>query len=308
MRKICYCCGEELKEENSFWHKKCIKKFFGCNSIPCLDFSALNDELENQAIALLKSKKNITGVQSKLSLGLSKEKDRLSVVDYPLGYIIKPETENFNDIARAEFLNMQMAKACHIETVPNGLIKSKDGSYFYITKRIDRNDGNKIHMEDFCQLSELQTERKYSGSYERLGKSIRAYSDHGTKDLSDYFYLLLFNYVSCNSDMHLKNFSLIEAEENYLSPAYDLLPVNIIYPKDKDEVALSLNGKKRNLVKNDFIELGISIGLNEKVIMNLINEIKKYEDVFVGLINDSLITDEHKEAYVKELKRRINKL
>lgn len=308
MKNICYCCGKQLNEENTYWHKKCIKNFFGTNNIPTIDFSSINDELAKQALVLLSSKKNITGVQSKLSLGLSKNKDRLTVVDYPLGYIIKPETETFIDIARAEFLNMLMAKSCHIDTVPNGLIKNKDGSYVYITKRIDRDNGNKIHMEDFCQLSMLQTERKYSGSYERVGKLIKQYSTHGNKDLSDYFYLLLFNYVSCNSDMHLKNFSLIEKEDIYLSPFYDLLPVNIIYPKDKEEVALTLNGKKKNITRNDFIKLGFNIGLNDKVITNLINEIKKYKDIFIDLINDSLITKEHKEEYIKELTRRMDLL
>lgn len=308
MKNICCCCGKPLNEENTYWHKKCIQNFFGTNTIPMIDFSSMNEELEKQALVLLSSKKNITGVQSKLSLGLSKNKDKLTVVDYPLGYIIKPETETFKDIARAEYLNMLMAKACHIDVVPNGLIKACDGSYVYITKRIDRTGKTKIHMEDFCQLSGLQTERKYSGSYERLGKLIKQYSNHGNKDLSDYFYILLFNYVSCNSDMHLKNFSLIEEDENYLAPFYDLLPVNIIYPKDKDEVALTLNGKKKNLKRNDFVKLGAEIGLNDKVVTNLIDEIKKYKETFIELINDSLITDKHKKEYIKELTRRIELL
>lgn len=299
----CLCCNKELKENEVYWHKKCIKSFFGTSNIPNID--NIKEDLSNKAYELLSNKKNITGVQTKLSLGLSKQKDKLTVFDYPLGYIIKPETNEFNDIARVEYLTMLMAKECKINTVPFGLIKQND-NYVYITKRIDRNDDGKMHMEDFCQLSNLPTERKYSGSYERLGKLIKQYSSFGLKDLTDFYYLVLFNFISCNSDMHLKNFSLIEGIINYLSPAYDLLPVNIIYPKDKEEVALTLNGKKRNLTKKDFIEFGLTIGLNNKVIDYLIKNIISYEDNLINLIDKSLISDDHKINYQQELIRRIN--
>lgn len=60
---------------------------------------------------------------------------------------------------------------------------------------------------------------------------------------------LVFCYLTGNSDMHLKNFSLLETEEGHgeyvLSPAYDLLPVNVIMPEDPEEFALAMNGKKR---------------------------------------------------------------
>lgn len=56
--------------------------------------------------------------------------------------------------------------------------------------------------------------------------------------------------------MHLKNFSLKETEpgsRNFqLSKAYDMLPVNVIMPEDEEQLALTINGKKRNVHKKEF--------------------------------------------------------
>ena len=68
-----------------------------------------------------------------------------------------------------------------------------------------------------------------------------------------------------NSDMHLKNFSLKETEpgsRNFqLSKAYDMLPVNVIMPEDKEQLALTINGKKRNIHKKEFRILAESCGI-----------------------------------------------
>lgn len=59
-----------------------------------------------------------------------------------------------------------------------------------------------------------------------------------------------------NSNKHLKNFSLIENNGVYvLSKAYDLLPVNVIFPENKEEFTLTLNGKKANIMKKRFCYL-----------------------------------------------------
>ncbi len=72
--------------------------------------------------------------------------------------------------------------------------------------------------------------------------------------------MIVFSYVVGNSDMHLKKFSLIETKkksnEYVLSDAYDMLPVKIILPSDLDDMALTLNGKKKKLRKKDFLCIG----------------------------------------------------
>ena len=239
----CLCCGKPIKDNNesSGWHKTCIKKFFTTTVIPEIEIT--DSVLEELAKESTNKGYTIPGVQKKLSLHLSKEVyPRLTVVNYPTGYILKPQVKEFRALPEAEHIVMSMADKAKIRTVPHALVKSKD-SYAYITKRIDRvfsKDSNVklIAMEDFCQLDLRLTQDKYKGSCERCGNIIKKYSSRSGLDMSELFYRLVFSIIVGNSDMHLKNFSLIESEsgsgEYHLSPAYDLLPVNVIMPEDKE--------------------------------------------------------------------------
>uniref|UniRef100_UPI003FEE94C1 HipA domain-containing protein n=1 Tax=Eubacterium sp. TaxID=142586 RepID=UPI003FEE94C1 len=128
--------------------------------------------------------------------------------------------------------------------------------FAYITKRVDRLFQNgqmeMLAMEDFCQLDLRLTQDKYKGSYERCAKVINRYSSRKGLDMTELFIRLVFSYIVGNSDMHLKNFSLIETSAGsgkyILSPAYDLLPVNVIMPEDEEQFAIPMNGKKRNKI------------------------------------------------------------
>lgn len=307
--EICLCCGKPLDSNNqSYWHTKCIKRFFNHSFLPEIDIDSIISDLNEKAQKMLESGDSVTGVQQKLSLGLSEDGKKLTVLDYPLGYILKPEGIGLTNYARAEHLVMSMANVAGIKTPKHGLLILKDNTYAYITKRFDRDNGRKIHVEDFCQLSNKPSEYKYVGSYEKGGKIIFQYASKPKKDLSDYYALIVFNFISCNSDMHLKNFSLIEDEEIYFSPSYDLLPVNIVYPNDKDETALSVNGKNRNITRKDFIKLGLNIGLLENACKKIISKVLSYENLFINMINDSLLDEEYKERFISELSNRVKRL
>ena len=114
-----------------------------------------------------------------------------------------------------------------------------------------------LAMEDFCQLDYRLTQDKYRGSYERCAKIIEKYSNKPGLDMAEFYMRIAFSFVTGNSDMHLKNFSLIETYEESgeyeLSPAYDLLPVNVIMPEDTEQLAMPMNGKKRNIRRKDFL-------------------------------------------------------
>lgn len=300
----CLCCNKELSPDDLYWHKSCIKSFFDLTSLPSIDLNDVEGQFKTKAEQLLDDKNVVTGVQKKLSLGLSKDEKKLTIKDYPQGYIIKPENNEYKEIARAEHLVMSMADSLNIRTAPHGLLPFKNGSYIYITKRIDRLNNTKIHMEDMCQLSNKMTEDKYDGSYEYLGKRI-IYFTNKQDDIIEYYYLILFCFISCNSDMHLKNFSLVESDDISLSKAYDLLPVNIIYPNDQEDVALTLNGKKKNLRRNDFIKLGESLNIPNRTMLYLFNEIYSHKNNLLKMIDESLLSDKFKKDFKEELARRI---
>ena len=316
----CLCCNQIIDanaseyERQNHWHLKCIHNFFNTNFLPELYINETT--LEEIAKSYINQGYTIPGVQKKLSLHLTEEKKpRLTLVDYPTGYILKPQTEKYASLPEAEFLVMSIAKEIGIKVVPFGLIKTKDG-LAYITRRIDRiknkNGYDFLAMEDFCQLDLRLTEDKYKGSYERCAKIIKKYSSYIQFDLSELFLRLLFCFVIGNSDMHLKNFSLIEISPKSftfsLSSAYDLLPVNAILKEDPDEFALALNGKKSHLTKNDFITYGEHIGLNLKTISNMIQLIISKKDLFLMMCEESYLPSSLKEDLKELIINRIHRL
>ena len=152
---------------------------------------------------------------------------------------------------------MHLAEIAKIRVVPHSLIRFEDGELCYITRRIDRtNEGGKLAMEDMCQLSEKLTEQKYKGSYEQIAKLVLRYSSAPKLDLVNFWEQVVFSWITGNADMHLKNFSLIENMPGsrifQLSKAYDMLPVNVIMPEDKEQMALTINGKNVIFIKRNF--------------------------------------------------------
>ncbi len=309
----CLCCNKPLKSENeNGWHKSCVKKFFGTNEIPEIEISEkMLEELANQTI-----NKGLTvpGVQKKLSLHLisNENKPRLTLVNYPTGYILKPQVKEFKNMPQAEQLVMAMADKAGINTVPHALIKTNDG-YAYITGRVDRifdKTGMKmLAMEDFCQLDFRITRDKYRGSYERCGKIIGKYSARPGLDMAELFIRLVFCFITGNSDMHLKNFSLIEtgqgSGEYVLSPAYDLLPVNVIMPEDTEEFALTMNGKKRNIRKKDFMIFADSCNIDKHAAERMIKSVVSKKDAFVKMVSESLLDEDMKTAFTELIEKRV---
>ena len=207
---------------------------------------------------------------------------------------------------------MTMADRAGISTVPHALIRV-NSTFAYITKRIDRvfaKDAKveMLAMEDFCQLDLRLTQDKYRGSYERCAKVITRYSSRRGLDLTELFIRLVFSFLIGNSDMHLKNFSLIETAENsrqyVLSPAYDLLPVNILMPEDQEQFALTMNGKKTNLCRKDFYIFADSCGIPHNAAENIIRRLLQIQPEFVQLCLESALSEETKHQMLKLMKDR----
>ena len=109
--------------------------------------------------------------------------------------------------------------------------------------------------------------------------------------------------------MHLKNFSLYRPRENYqLTPAYDLLNVAIANPNDKEELALTLAGKKAKLRLADFLNAAKTMGLEENVVRRLIAGFHKAFPKWQQLIKDSFLNKEQKQAYEELVVSRLDRL
>lgn len=305
-----YCAKPLLKKENS-WHTKCLKSFFGTSTLPIFNLS--EKEFNKILISNINNGITVPGVQKKLSLNLEiSNNPKLTLLNYPTGYILKPNSKDYPYLPELEYLTMQMAKITDIKTVPFALIETlPKKNYAYITKRIDRifqkKSYQKLAMEDFCQLSEKLAKDKYHGSYEMGAKIIKKYSSQPGIDLAEYFLRIVFSFAVGNSDMHLKNFSLILINKEYrLAEAYDLLATNIVIPEDKEQLALTLNGKKSNLKKNDFLEFAQNINIPLASSQKMIEKVVKLENIYSEMVKNSYISKKQKGLLEKLIKERMD--
>ena len=308
-KKYCLCCGKEI--EDGLWHKSCIKHFFGTNTIPEISFN--NEQLKALALAQLNNKSTIAGVQEKLSLHLNldiKKRPRLTIIGFPTGYILKPQSSTYKQLPEFEHTAMLLAEACDIKVVPHGLVKTDSNEFAYITKRIDRDGDLKIHLEDFCQASNLTTSNKYRSSYEECMKLIENNSSTVVFDKTRFFACIYFCFIIGNSDAHLKNFSFIMNDDGSLSLAdfYDLLPTRVILPTDPEELGMRFNGRKNNIRKHDFDEFASSCGINYSAEESIIKDINSRQDRMVELINQSLLSQNAKVSWIRLIKKNIKRI
>lgn len=316
INKKCLFCYETSGEIQGDFHVKCSKLFFNKIKPPVLPFAL--EEMHELAKQVVAKKVTVPGVQAKLSLKLSKggnQPDRFTLVGLWGNYILKPPVEKYPQMPEIEDLTMHMAKLFKIRTVPHSLIRLKTGELAYLTKRIDRdNKGNRIHMEDMCQLTERLTEDKYKGSMEKIGKTILKYSSNPIFDVLIFYELTIFSFLTGNADMHLKKFSMIYNKYGMtgISPAYDLVATRILIPEkyDNEEAALTLNGKKKNFTANDFELFGKNLKLNGKQIENIFYAFKNRLNNCIKFIDKSFLSqkikDEYKMLIIERGKRILN--
>ena len=306
-------CYEPLGADDIDYHSRCSKKFFGTAEAPELPFEL--DQMYELANQIVRSSVSVTGVQAKLSLDIetfkeTRKKSRFTLVGLWGTYVLKPPTEHYESLPELEDLTMHLADLFKIRTVPHSLIRLKSGQLSYITKRVDRVDDRKFAMEDMCQLTERLTEDKYKGSMEQVGKVVRKFSENRGFDILEFFEVAVFSFLTGNADMHLKNFSLVRSSDGSisLSPAYDLVATKIAMPEDKEEMALTINGKKRNLRKSDFEMLGKSLGINEKVMGNSFAKFADgYQDA-INFVEKSFLKKSLREEYATLFKERARRL
>ena len=306
----CLYCYQPLQENQKDFHPQCAKKIFGVQEAPLLEYKY--DELDHLAEQVIRAQTSLTGVQPKLSLNFNKHEgtNRLTIVGLWGDYIFKPQTADYPQLPENEDLTMHLAECAKIKVVPHSLIRLTDGSLGYITKRIDRTkEGKKIDMEDMCQLTLHPTEYKYKGSYEQIAKVMMQYCDMPKLDLTNYMQLLLFCFVTGNNDLHLKNFSLYRPHKGYqLSPAYDLVNIAIANPNDKEELALSLSGRKTKIELNNFIQSAATMGIEENVVRRLIANMLNALPKWRLLIQASFLDDKLKEKYTELVEERLSLL
>ncbi len=274
-----------------------------------LDYSA---EEQRHEAAKRATKMSIQGVQPKLSAILNVQQSKFEIVDIKGKYIIKPQHHIYPQLPENEDLTMKMASKCGIDTPVHGLVYSKDGTLSYFIKRYDRiGKNNKLHVEDFAQLAGETRDTKYNYSVEKMIKLIDDFCTFPQIEKIKFFKRFLFNFLTGNEDMHLKNYSVISQNDKIeLCPAYDFLNSSIVLGKDVEESALPLKGKKKNLTKIILVDyLGAErLNLNQTVIDKTLKELQSAIPSWFKLVNNSFLKKNLRDDYKEMLEKRIKLL
>jgi serine/threonine-protein kinase HipA len=306
MSDRCLVCAADI-ENGQEYHPRCSQSFFGIFPPPTLDVTL--DGLKEYAATSVQSRITVTGVQKKLSLGIEKRgRDaRFTIVGLWGNFILKPPVDEYPFLPENEDTIMRLASMFGIRVVPHAMIRLSSGELSFISRRIDRDEkGEKIAMEDFCQLSGRLTEDKYKGSTERIGKLLRQYSVYPGLDAVDLFERLIFNFLCGNGDMHLKNYSLIETPDGMrLAPAYDLVSTALVIPDDNEESALTINGKKSMLGKSDFDAMGKNLGIADPVMHKIYGKAIRKRETMVSIVKSSRLEESMRSALCGLIEKRL---
>ena len=297
------------------FHPSCARKIFGTNLVPILPYS--RDNMSELAHQVIRTSASVTGVQAKMSLDVNRggkyEPAKFTIVGLWGKYIFKPQSGKYPCLPELEDLTMKMAEAARIRTARHTLIRMADGELGYLTLRMDRGrKGEKISMLDMCQLTNRLTEHKYYGTYQQLAETIKKYSTAPMLDVQRYWEVVLFSWMTGNSDMHCKNFSLIDTGggKYALAPAYDLLAVLLADPADTEEMAMSftVGGQKNGFDRNTFMTAFTQSGIPATVAKKMIDRMKRNLPVWEELISNSFLPDKMKSDYHRLLNKRMELL
>ena len=277
-----------------------IKTMFHLDVEPTIPLSLTDIPLRAQAMV---GKMSISGVQPKLSLQLNTSQAELVPVAEGGEYILKPQIQQYPHVPENENCCMDIAMALEIEVPPHCLLPLKDGTLAYVVKRFDRVGTKKIHQENFYQI--LEKKDKYAGSLEEIGKKLAEISAVPGLDVQLFFERVVLNFLLGNGDAHFQNYSMTYKREGIrLAPAYDLVCTKLVIPSEEDS-ALTLQGKRNNMTRNDVDAFADYLDIPEKV---------RYQ-TFIGklgpmqqLVKASRLPADFRETFVEILEARYQRL
>ena len=269
-------------------HKTLVEMFDGRDVSPILPYESIDADVATiEASTQASGRISISGVQPKYAMVADNGRLRFAREGEQGRYILKIAPIEPHIIERPwvpvnEWVTMRIAEQVYgIPTAKNCLCYFRNGAVAYVTRRFDvQSDGSKWLQEDFASIANISKDTngadyKYNAlSYAECGALIDRHVSAAMVEKLKFFRLVVFNYLTCNDDAHLKNFSLMSADgKDYrLTPAYDLLNTSLhltnphifalsknLYPGMRIDDTHSVTGES-------FREFGRQLGLPEKLI------------------------------------------
>ena len=323
---VCYGCLEDKKLVNNYC-TKCSKDMFGGTAPAPLKFDKKEFYIKRRELA---DRMSISGVQDKISLSFENKELVPTAVDGK--FILKPvpsdeSIKNQKDVVFNEHVSMLISKNIFkIRTANCGLVEFSNGELSYITKRFDYSENNEIKydQEDFASVLEVTKEShgqnyKYDAkTYTHCANAIKLKIPAKIIALEDFFKRIVLNYLICNGDAHLKNFSIYsgaDIEEYILSPNYDILNTRYHVNEKYGDTAMDLTQEHTKVFEivgyysyYDFKDFANSLGIMDKRFDKIIKLACDSEIKVEELVNSSFLSEEAKEFYILNYKERLKRL
>jgi len=307
--KICPITYQDIKWSQNYSDRG-LKAISGkLTNLKVFPYTAIEQRRKSEELS---SKMSIQGIQPKLSAKINVKEKTFEIVSKGGRYILKPQTANYKFLPENEDLTMRLAAAAGMEVPLHGLIYSKDKTFTYFIRRFDRKgQTQKIHIEDFAQLSGESRDTKYESSMEKVAEIVSKFCTFPVIQKLELFKRTVFSFLVGNEDMHLKNFSVIVRDDVVqLSPAYDFVNSTIVVANPKEEMALPVNGKKNKLTYNDIVKYYAMdrLEIAPKASQEILDGFKSCMSEWSDLVSKCFLPEKEKERYKSIIEDRARRL
>lgn len=178
-------------------------------------------------------------------------------------------------------------------------ILEKDGLSHFMTKRFDRQNGDKIHMQTLSALGHYDYNTPGECSYEAYAQYARKLSI-GATGIEQIFKRMVFSDLAKNYDDHVKNFAFLMNRQGVwsIAPAYDLCFAYVPGNRWISKHQMTINGKSIDISENDLIQCGTNMGMNVRKCKSIIEETRKVVSNWMDYAEKAHITEKRaKEIY-----------
>ena len=153
-------------------------------------------------------------------------------------------------------------------------IYSKAGENHFMTKRFDRIDGKKVHMQSLGAIAHISYKEPRLCSYEMAAQYMQE-MNLPMKDIEQFYRRMVFNCIAVNQDDHVKNISFLMDRSGKwrLSPAYDMTFSYNVMNKWLSAHQMTVNGKKSGIDLDDLLITGTKMGLRKKKCVDIIFQV-----------------------------------
>ena len=187
------------------------------------------------------------------------------------------ETEGYG---RIEYAYYQMAKTAGIHMMESRLLE-ENGRAHFMTRRFDRVDGNKLHLQSLCAMAHYDFNMSGAYGYEQALMIMRKIK-LSKKEQLQLYRRMVFNVVARNQDDHTKNIAFLMNQDGEwsLSPAFDMMYSYNPNGEWTDQHQMTINGKRDNFTKEDLLSVATSSDLKgaKNVIQEVVNAVKQWPD------------------------------